>query len=74
MFGMFANWGPAADLPDLGNVLDDDTAGGDAGTFVNISTNKVQDGEFWGEDGTEHEGSLEVTGEALGIFFLRRGC
>lgn len=71
MQGMFYNWGPAADLPDVGNVLNDDTVGGDAGTFVNVSTGDVRDGTFWGEDGTAHEGSLEVTG-TVGIFFLRR--
>ncbi len=71
MFGMFSNWGPAGDFSDVGNTLNDDTTGGEAGTFANIATNKVKDGEFWGEDGTEFEGSLEVTGEPS-IFFLRR--
>ena len=71
MFGMFYNWGPAGDFADVGNVLDDDTTGGDAGTFENVATADVRDGTFWGEDGTEHEGSLVVTGE-VGIFFLRR--
>ena len=72
MIVMYANWGPGADLPDVGNVLDDDTVGGEAGTFANVSTNDVRDGTFWGEDGTGHEGSLEVTGGPVGIFFLRR--
>jgi hypothetical protein len=52
--------------------LDDDTTGGAAGTFANIPTGDVRDGEFWGEDGTEFEGSLSVTGEPASIFFLRR--
>jgi hypothetical protein len=72
MFGMYSNWGPAGDFADVGNVLTDDTTGGETGTFANISTNDVRDGEFWGKDGTEFEGSLEVTGEPEGIFFLRR--
>jgi len=68
---MFANWGPIEDFPDVGNTLNDDTTNGAAGTFENVATADVRDGTFWGEDGTEHEGSLEVTGE-VGIFFLRR--
>jgi hypothetical protein len=71
MFGIMSNMGPLGDFPDVGNTLDDDTTGGDAGTFANIATGDVRDGEFWGEDGTEFEGSLEVTGD-VGIFFLRR--
>ncbi len=71
MTGMFSNWGPGGDRPSVGNVLDDDTVAGDAGTFANIATGDVRDGEFWGEDGTEYEGTLEVTGE-VSIFFLRR--
>lgn len=71
MLGVFSNWGPANDLPDVGNVLDDDTVGGAAGTFVDASIGDVRDGTFWGEDGTESEGTLEVTGE-VSIFFLRR--
>jgi hypothetical protein len=72
MIVMYANWGPGTtDIPDIGNVLDDDTSNGSAGTFANIATGDVRDGEFWGEDGTEYEGSLEVTG-TVGIFFLCR--
>jgi len=71
MLQMYSNFGPASDLPAVGNVLDDDTVGGEAGTFENVSTNDVRDGTFWGEDGTEHEGSLAVTGEDS-IFFIRR--
>ncbi len=71
MFGMFANWGPGGDRPDVGNVLDDDTVAGEAGTFANIATGDVRDGEFWGEDGTEYEGTLEVTC-IPSIFFLGR--
>jgi hypothetical protein len=70
MIVMYANWGPGGDLPAVGNVLDDTTVGYESGTFANIATNKVEDGEFWGEDGTEFEGTLEV-GET-GIFFLCR--
>jgi len=69
MFGLFANWG--IDYPDVGNVLDDDSVAGASGTFVNVSTGDVRDGTFWGEDGTAHEGSLEVTGD-VSIFFIRR--
>jgi len=71
MFGMFSNWGPAGDFPDVGNTLDDDTTGGDAGTFTNVATGDVRDGTFWGEDNTEFEGSLEVSG-VTSIFFLQR--
>lgn len=69
MLGLYSNFG--IDYPSLGNVIDDDTVGGEAGTFVNVSVGDVRDGTFWGEDGTQHEGSLEVTGE-VSIFFLRR--
>ena len=71
MFGIYTNFGPGGDLPAVGNVLNDDTVGGEAGTFANASTGDVRDGTFWGEDGTEYEGSLAVTGE-VSIFFLRR--
>lgn len=71
MTGMFSNWGPGGDRPDVGNVLDDDTVAGIAGTFANVATGDVRDGTFWGEDDTEYEGSLEVTG-TVGIFFLLR--
>lgn len=72
MFGLYSNFGPGtSDIPDIGNVLNDDTSNGSAGTFANVSTGDVRDGEFYGEDGTEFEGSLEVTGE-VSIFFLRR--
>lgn len=71
MIEIFHNFGPATDQPDVGNVLDDDTVGGSAGTFVDASTGDVRDGTFWGEDGTESEGTLEVTGTES-IFFLRR--
>jgi hypothetical protein len=72
MFGMFGNWGPAGDFADVGNVLEGDTTGGDAGTFENVSVGDVRDGTFWGEDGTELEGTLAVTGAPPSIFFLRR--
>lgn len=71
MLDIFSNMGPSTDQPDVGNVLSDDTVGGSAGTFENVSTSDVRDGTFWGEGGTESEGSLTVTGE-VGIFFLRR--
>ena len=72
MFGLYSNWGPAADLPDVGNVLEDDTVGGVSGTFVDVAANKVQTGQQWGEDGTESTGTLDVTGDD-GLFFLKRG-
>ena len=71
MFVIYSNFGPATDQPDVGNVLNDDTVGGSAGTFENVATADVRDGTFWGEDGTESEGSLAVTG-TTSIFFLRR--
>ncbi len=71
MFGIYSNFGPATDQPDVGNVLDDDTVGGSAGTFADVSVSDVRDGTFWGEDGTESEGTLAVTG-IVGIFFLMR--
>lgn len=71
MFGIYSNWGPGTDLPYVGNVLNTDTVGGEAGTFARASVVDVRDGTFWGEDGTQYEGSLEVTGE-VSIFFLRR--
>ncbi len=72
MFRMFTNWGPASDLPDVANVLNDDTVGGSAGTFVNIAEANVSLGEQWGEAGTEFTGSGSVLGTDS-IFFLRRG-
>ncbi len=72
MIGIFSNWGPlSADLPDVGNVLNTDTVGGQAGTFAPASVADVRDGTFYGADGTQYEGSLVVTG-TTGIFFLRR--
>lgn len=71
MFRIFTNFGPASDLPDVANVLNDDTVGGSAGTFVNIAEANVSLNEQWGAGGTEFTGS----GIALGadsIFFLRR--
>ncbi len=72
MFKMFTNWGPGGDLPDVGNVLDSDTVGGVAGTFANVSVSNVRDGTFWGEDGTEFEGTLSVTGISSIFFLMRR--
>lgn len=72
MFRIFTNWGPASDLPSVGNVLDDDTVGGSAGTFTNITEAKVSLNEQWGEDGTEFTGSGSLLGTGS-IFFLRRG-
>lgn len=71
MFDIFANFGPAADQPEVSNVLDDDTVGGAAGTFENVATDDVSEGVQWGAGGTEFTG----TGDPLGvgsIFFLRR--
>ena len=72
MLGQYSNWGPGTDQPDVGNVLDTDTVGGVTGTFENVATGDVRDGTFWGTDGTQYEGTLEVTGDT-GIFFLKRG-
>lgn len=70
MFDIFSNFGPASDLPDVGNVLDDDTVGGAAGTFQNVNEADVATGTSWGEDGTEFTGTGEV---GIGsIFFLQR--
>jgi len=63
--------GPASDLPAVGDVLDTTTVGGEAGTYTPASVGDVRDGTFYGEDGTEYEGTLEVTGE-VSVFFLRR--
>lgn len=71
MFGMMANWGPGGDRPDVGNVLNDDTVAGNAGTYVAASTGDVRKDTTYGAGGTEHTGSLEVTGE-VSLFFLRR--
>jgi hypothetical protein len=71
MFGMFSNWGPIGDFADVGNVIDDDTTGGEAGTYAEIEVAKVQAGEQYGEDGTEHTGELAVTG-AIHIFWHGR--
>lgn len=53
-----SNFGPSSDLPAESNVLDDDTVGGEAGTFVNIDESLVASGEEWGDDGTEFTGTL----------------
>lgn len=58
-----------ADLPDVGNVLEDDTVDDTTGTFINIVTGYVSLGETWGEDGTEFTGT--VTG-GHGLFFITR--
>ena len=73
MFGIFTNWGPtpAGDFPDVGNVVVGDTTDGAAGTYAPALVADVEDGVTYGEDGTEFEGTLEVTGEQ-GIFFLKR--
>lgn len=70
MLDIFSNMGPATDLPDVGNTLNDDTVGGSAGTYEAAATNKVETGEQYGEGGTEHTGTLDVTDSS--IFFLRR--
>lgn len=49
-----------ADFPDVGNVLDDDTVNGEAGTFTNVSEDDVRAGISWGDDGTEFTGTLSV--------------
>jgi hypothetical protein len=75
MFGMFSNWGPATDYPDVGNVLSYDTVDGAQGTFINIAANLVSLGETWGEDGTQFTGTgTEVGGDEgdCGLFFLQR--
>jgi len=71
MQGMFYNWGPTGDFADVGNVIDDDTTGGNAGTYEEVAESDVNFGVTWGEDGTEHTGSGDVLG-AASIFFLRR--
>ena len=71
MFGIYSNWGPQTDLPERANVLTTDTVGGLAGLFAPASVSDVRDGTFYGANGTQYEGSLEVTGVAS-IFFLRR--
>lgn len=70
MLDIFSNFGPAGDFPDVGNVLDDDTVEGAAGTFANIAEASVSLGEQWGEDGTEYTGTGETVADF--IFFLRR--
>lgn len=73
MFRIFTNFGPESDQPVVGNVLNDDTVGGVAGTFANITAGFVALGEQWGEDGTEFTGTGDPAAECdLGIFFLRR--
>lgn len=72
MFRIFSNWGPEGDFPDVGNVLNDDTTGGETGTYEAAAQNKVKSGEQYGAGGTEFTGSLSVTGDT-GLFFLKRG-
>ncbi len=72
MFGIFVNWGPVSDFPDVGNVLDDDTVGGEAGTYEAAGEADVSLGVTYGEDGTEFTGSGSELGTES-IFFLRRG-
>jgi hypothetical protein len=72
MFGIFANWGVSGDFPDVGNTLNDDTTNNEAGTYEAVSNGDVRQGTQYGEDGTEHTGNLEVTGEPASVFFLRR--
>ena len=72
MLKMFTNWGPAGDFPAVGNVLEDDTTNGVAGTFTNVAEANVASGEQWGAGGTEFTGSGAVGGSES-IFFLMRG-
>jgi len=71
MFRIFSNWGPAGDFPDVGNVLDDDTTNGSAGTYEAATESDVSLGVTYGEDGTEFTGSGTELGEDS-LFFLRR--
>jgi len=48
---------PTPDFPDVGNVLDDDTVDGSAGTFQNIALDKVLTPNQWGDGGTEFTGT-----------------
>ncbi len=70
MFDIGSNFGPASDLPTVGNTLNDDTTGGNAGTYEAAGVADVSLGVTYGEDGTEFTGSGVDLGAS--IFFLRR--